>query len=141
MQRFSICYSLLKRNNSKPFLIQLITGDKKWVTYYKNERKRSWSKRERAPQTLTKPGLIWNKVKLRIWWDWKGILQYELLPKIKTIDSDVYCQQLMRLKKGIEKNRSELVNRQSVVFQRDNARQHSAKIERAWLGCIDSSSV
>ena len=36
MQRVSICDSLLKRNNSKPFLKQLITGDEKWMIYDKN---------------------------------------------------------------------------------------------------------
>ena len=40
MQRVSTCNSLLKRNNSEPFLKQLITGDEKWVTYDKNVRKR-----------------------------------------------------------------------------------------------------
>ena len=49
-----------------------------------------------APQTVAKPGLT-------VWWDWKGIVYYELLPPGKTIGSDLYCQQLMRLKKAMEK--------------------------------------
>ncbi|GBP83102.1 Oxygen-dependent coproporphyrinogen-III oxidase, mitochondrial [Eumeta japonica] len=39
-----------------------------------------------------------NKLMLRVWWDWKGIIHYELLPPSKPVNSDLYCQQLMRLK-------------------------------------------
>lgn len=126
IQRVSICDSLLKRNNAEPFLKRLITGDEKWVTYDKNVRKRSWSKHGQASQTVAKPGLTRNKVMLCVWWDWKGIVHYELLPPGKTIDSDLYCQQLMRLKEALEKNRPELVNRKGVVFHHDNARPHSS---------------
>ena len=97
MQRVTICDSLLKRNNSESFLKQLITDDEKWVTYNKNMRKRSWSKHGQAPQTVAKPGLTRNIVMLCVWWAWEGIVHYELLPPGKTIDSDLYCQQMMKL--------------------------------------------
>ena len=72
------------------------------------------------------PGLTRNKVMLCVWWDWKGIFHYELLPLSKPIDSDLYCQQLMRLKKTIEKNRLDLVSRNGVVFPHDKSRPHSS---------------
>ncbi|GBP88584.1 hypothetical protein EVAR_68614_1 [Eumeta japonica] len=46
----------------------------------------------------------------------KGIIHYELLPPSKTINSDVYCQQLMKLKEEVEKIWLELINRKGVVF-------------------------
>ncbi|GBP71242.1 Mariner Mos1 transposase [Eumeta japonica] len=49
-------------------------------------------------KTTAKPRLISNKLMLCVWWDWKGIIHYELLPPGKTINSDLYCQQLMRLR-------------------------------------------
>ncbi|KAJ0181732.1 hypothetical protein K1T71_002454 [Dendrolimus kikuchii] len=81
MNRVLICDSLLRRNETVPFLKKLITGDEKWITYDKNLRKRSWSKAGQASQTVAKPGLTRNKVILYVWWDWKGIIHYELLPK------------------------------------------------------------
>ena len=95
---------------------------------------------------MAKLGLTRNKVILCVWWDWKGIVHYEFLPPRKTIDSGFYCQQLMRLKKAVEKNQPELVNRKGVVFHHDNARllliySQAAKIERAWLECVDASFV
>ena len=85
MQRVSICNSLLRHNNSEPFLKQFITGDEKWVTYDKTVRKRSWSMHGQAPQAVAKPSLIRDKVMLC------GIVHYELLPPAKTIHSDLYC--------------------------------------------------
>jgi len=45
-----------------------------------------------------------KKVMLSIWWDWKGPVFYELLPKNKTIISDVYCEQLQKLSDAIAQN-------------------------------------
>ncbi|KAJ0171809.1 hypothetical protein K1T71_012572 [Dendrolimus kikuchii] len=98
MNRVLIGDSLIRRNETEPFLKKLITGDEKWITYDKNVRKRSWSKAAQASQTVAKPGLSRNKVMLCIWWDWKGIIHYELLPPGRTIDCELYRKQLMRLK-------------------------------------------
>ena len=46
-----ICDSLLRRNETEPFLKKLITGNDMWITYGKNVRKRSWSRLHR----LAKP--------------------------------------------------------------------------------------
>ena len=39
-KRISICDSLLKRNETDPFLKRIITGDEKWVVYDNVVRKR-----------------------------------------------------------------------------------------------------
>ncbi|GFV77017.1 mariner transposase [Trichonephila clavipes] len=80
MDRISICEILAKRNEIDPLLKRMVTGDEKWVTYDNIMRKRSWSKRGEAAQTVAKPGLTSRKVLLCIWWDWKGIIYYELPP-------------------------------------------------------------
>ncbi|GFV28769.1 mariner transposase [Trichonephila clavipes] len=80
MDRISICEALAKRNEIVPFLKRMVTGDEKCVTYDNIVQKRSWSKRGEAAQMVAKPGLTSRKVLLCIWWDWKGIIYYELLP-------------------------------------------------------------
>lgn len=130
IDRISICESLLNRNKVDPFLKRLVTGDEKWVTYDNVKRKRSWSKAGEASQTVAKPGLTSRKVLLCVWWDYKGIIHYELLPSGKTINSDVYCQQLTRLKQAIDRKRPELANRKGVVFHHDNARPHTSLATR-----------
>lgn len=133
LNRISICEMLLKRNEIEPFLNRMITGDEKWITYDNIERKRSWSKRGEASQTVAKPVLTTRKVMLSIWWDWKGVVYYELLQPGQTIDSELYCQQLTKLREAIREKRPELINRKGVVFHHDNARPHTSLTTRQKL--------
>jgi len=97
MDKIFICESLLKRNKIELFL-KLIMDDKKLITYDNNVRKRSWSKRGEAPQTVAKPGLTPRKMMLCVWWDWKGIVHYEL-HSVKGLI--LTYQQLERLRQAI----------------------------------------
>jgi len=47
-------------------------------------------KRYELPLTTPKAGLHPKKVMLCVWWDWKGILYYELLPNNETINSEKF---------------------------------------------------
>ncbi|GFU79539.1 mariner transposase [Trichonephila clavipes] len=67
-------------------------------------KRRLWLKRVEAAQTVAKPGLTSRKVLLCIWWDCKGMIYYELLPSGRTLNSDLYCHQLNRLKLAIDQN-------------------------------------
>ncbi|CAK9796605.1 Histone-lysine N-methyltransferase SETMAR [Anthophora quadrimaculata] len=133
LDRIDACDSLLRRNEIDPFLKRMVTGDEKWVTYENNSRKRSWSNRGGPAQTIAKRGLTAKKVLLCVWWDWKGIIHYELLPSGQTLNSDLYCQQLTRLKQAIDQKRPELANRKGVVFHQDNARPHTSLTTRQKL--------
>ena len=75
-KRISICGSLLKRNETDPFLKQIITGDEKWVVYDNVVRKRSWSKRDEPAQSTSKADIHQKKVMLSVWWDFKGIVYF-----------------------------------------------------------------
>jgi len=79
-----------------------------------------------------------TKRMLSMWWDWKGPVFYELLPKNKTINSDFYYEQLQKLSDAIAQKRPELINRKGMVFHHTMHTQvlgHSAKIA-TWLGCV-----
>ena len=70
---------------------------------------------------------------LCIWWDWKGVLYYELIPENQTINSKKYCSQLDQLKAALDKKRPELVNRKHILFHQDNARPHVSLMTRQKL--------
>ena len=89
--RISSCDSLLKHNENVLFLKPIVMGNKKWILYNNVEWKRSWGKRDEPPPTTPKAGLHPKKVMLCIWWDWKGVFYYELLPENQTINSNKYC--------------------------------------------------
>ena len=111
----------------------MVTGDEKWITYDNVKRKRSWSKSGEAAQTVAKPGLTARKVLLCVWWDWQGIIYYELFPYGQTLNSDLYCQQLDRLNAALMQKRPSLINRGRIVFHQDNARPHTSLVTRQKL--------
>ncbi|GFV66625.1 mariner transposase [Trichonephila clavipes] len=102
MDRISICEALAKRNETDPSFKRMVTGEEKGVTYDNIVRKRSWLKRREAVQTVAKPELVVRKVLLCIWGNWKGKNYYELLLYGQTLNSDLYCQQMDRLKLAID---------------------------------------
>ncbi|XP_044313281.1 histone-lysine N-methyltransferase SETMAR-like [Drosophila rhopaloa] len=120
LDRIKACDMLLKRNELDPFWRRMVTGGEKWITYDNIKRKRSWLKA--GAKTVAKSVLTARKVLLCIWWDWKGITHYELLPYGLTLNSTIYCEQLDRLKLPIDQKRPELANRKSVVLHLENAR-------------------
>ena len=116
---------------------RIITGDEKWNVYNNIVRKQSWSKRDELPQTTSKAELHQKKIMLSIWWDWKGVVVFELLPRNQTINLDVYCRQLDKLNALVKKKRPELVNRKGVIFHHSNATPHTSLATRQkllWLG-------
>ena len=80
-----------------------------------------------------------------VWWDFKGIVYFELLPRNQTINSNVYCRQLMKLDKEVWEKRPGLATRKGVIFHQDDAKPHtcldSQKIIGVKLGSDPSSTV
>ena len=103
-QRINICDLLKKCNENDPFLKRLITGDEKWVVYNNVNGKRSRSKPGEPAQTTSKADIHQKKVMLSVWWDYKGIVYFELLPPNRTINSDVSIEQLTKLNKQLKKS-------------------------------------
>ena len=110
-----------------------MTGNEKWIQYNNVERKRPWGKQNEPPPTTPKAGLHPKKVMLCIWWDWKGVLYYKLLPENKMINFNKYCSQLDQLKAALHEKRPELVNRKCIIFHQDNARPHVSLMTRQKL--------
>ena len=111
-QRISICDSLLKRNEIDSFLKRLIIGDEKWIAY--------------TAQTTPKAEIHQKKIMLSVWWDYKGILYFELLPRM--INSNAYVPQLAKLSDALQEKRPELADHKGVVFQHDNSKSHTSLV-------------
>lgn len=127
IQRTTTCAALLSRLKIDPFLDRLITGDEKWVLYVNNKRDKQWLNPNQTPLPTAKSGQHPKKVLLSVWWDIHGIVYWELLEKNRTINAELYSQQLERLAQNI---RSILRNRKGVMLQHDNARPHTARLTR-----------
>lgn len=136
-RRIDIYDLLLKRQENDPFLKRIITGDEKWVVYNNVKRKRSWSKKDKPAQSTLKADIHQKKVMLSVWWDFKGIVLFELLPDNTTINSEVYCHQLDKLNDSLKQKRPELIDRKDIVFHQDNARPHTSLVTRQNFYSLD----
>ncbi|GFX89045.1 histone-lysine N-methyltransferase SETMAR [Trichonephila clavipes] len=71
-----------------------------------------------------------------LWWDRKGPVYYELLKQGKTINVDLYCNQLDKLNAAITEKRPALVPRKGIVFHHDNAQPHTAMVTQQKLNAL-----
>ena len=123
-QRFDICDLLIKHNKNSPFLKQW--NGKKWICYNNIQRKRSWCKSEEAAQTSSKADKHQKKVMLCVWWDYQGIIYFEILSSRQRINFDIYINQLTKLNTEIQEIRPKMANRGGIVFHHDNAKPHTS---------------
>lgn len=100
--------------------------------------RRSWSNHKHALSTSTK-GSLQPKVLVCIWWDWKGIVYYELLSENLTINTEKYCSQLNKLKRVIGQKHPELANRKGIMIYQDNAGLHAYLTTRHKLLQLDQN--
>jgi histone-lysine N-methyltransferase SETMAR len=123
-QRLTICSSLLSRAKRLSFFERIVTGDEKWILYDNNQRKNQWLDRGQASEPTPKPGIFTKKVMLCVWWNFSGVIHFELMKPGQTITAEVYSSQLDRvqhalLQIGIDTSRTLLLH--------DNAKPHTAK--------------
>ena len=69
-------------------------------------------------------------IMVSVWWIKKGILHFEILLRNRTINSNLYVQQLAKLSDAVEEKRPELSYRKVVVIQDDNAKPHTSLVIR-----------
>ena len=104
--RASVCSAVLKRFRSKDdFLLRLVTVDKTWVRYNELENKaqsRQWvgpgSPRPKKFQTQPSAG----KVMATVFWDAKGVIMLDFLPKRSTITGVYYANLLEQLRTAVK---------------------------------------
>ena len=111
--RSSVCSALLKRFRSKDdFLLRVVTVDETWVHYYEPENKaqsRQWVGRGFPRPKKFKTQSSAGKVMATVFWDAKGVIIMDFLPKRSTITGVYYANLLDQLRTAIhEKRRGKL---------------------------------
>lgn len=112
------------------FLNRIVTGDETWVSYVNTETKQQsmqWG-HTRSPTKPTKARQTFSarKVMATVFWDAKGVLLVDFMERGTTINSEVYCETLKRLRRAIQNKRRGMLT-SGVVLLHDNARPHTAR--------------
>lgn len=133
-QRCNVCHSLLSRFPRQTFLREIITGDEKWTFFITHTRKRQWVKRGERPEPDPKEDPHSRKQMLSVWWDFQGVIYYELLPPNTSVTATFYSEQLHKLRDALLSKRPGRGKEYGKVrLLHDNAKVHTAKITRETL--------
>ncbi|KAJ4446902.1 hypothetical protein ANN_13603 [Periplaneta americana] len=107
-----------------------------WVSHNTPETKRQ-SRQWHHPSSPKKPRIFkqtlsTQKVMATVFWDHKGVLLLDFMPKGTTINANRYCETLRKLWRAIQNKRRGMLSR-GVVLLHDNARPHTATSTRELL--------
>ncbi len=89
----------------KQFLSRTVTGDEAWVHHFQPESKQQsmlWIEKGGKASKKFKQMDSVGKVMLILFWDSKGVLLEEYLPPGWTLNADVYCETLFKLRRVIQ---------------------------------------
>lgn len=126
--RREICAELLERYRMEgdQFMNSIVTGDESWAHHYEPETKRQsmqWHHLGSPSPKKFKCSPSAGKVMMTVFWDHRGVIFIDFLPKGKTVNSDRYCDTLQKLARAIRVKRPSM---QKVILHHDNARPHTA---------------
>jgi len=136
-RRLTICQELRQRAVDDPtFMSRIITGDESWAYGYDPETKQQSSqlkspgspgpRKARQSRSATKSKLI-------VFFDIRGIVHHEFVPEGQTVNAELYCNVLRRLRKDIRRKRPELWCAGNWLLHDDNAPFHRALVTREFL--------
>ncbi|XP_048253216.1 histone-lysine N-methyltransferase SETMAR-like [Haliotis rufescens] len=125
--RASMCQALLTQysRDADNFMERIVTGDETWVHHYDLETKeqsKQWTgfASPRPKKFKTQPSA--GKVMATIFWDTKGVLLIDYLPRGQTITGEYYSDLLDRLRTVILAKRRGKITK-GVLLQHDNAKK------------------
>lgn len=104
------------------------------LVYYRNpDTRKQWLDPDDPGQPanpVVKQKSFESKVMLCVWWNFQGVIHFELVPEGRAINAELYSQQLERMYGALGERYPALLhrNRKRVLLQQDNARPHTAHL-------------
>lgn len=130
VRRVEICRELLKNPMDDRFWRRIITSDEKWVYLNNHDRRPKWILQgEQRPSVPQKQRFL-KKAMICVWWNFQGVLYFEVLPHGRSINAELYCQQLERVYEKLKEKYPALINRGLALFHQDNAKPHTARLTK-----------
>jgi len=123
-----ICQKLKETLKNDPMLLlNVITGDESIVNAYDPETKLQSSqwKSPRSPRPK-KTHVQKSKLKTMLicFFDQEGIIHREFVPPGMTVNADIYCDVLSRLRENVQCKRPQKWQNQNLIIHHDNAPAH-----------------
>lgn len=137
-RRVDVCRQLLLNPNDQRWIKRIVTCDEKWVYYDNPDKRNQWLDPGQVAEPVAKRERFSQKAMLCVWWNYEGVVHFELVPNNRAINAELYSAQLDRMHSALAKKYPSLVNRKRVLLQQDNAAPHSARRTKEKLKELDS---
>lgn len=125
--RVDICKQLLENPCDDRFWRRIITGDEKWIIFLRNpDKRRQWVPEGKKAKPVVRQVRFCQKVMLSVWWNFEGVVHFELIKDGRAVNGDLYSQQLDRVYEVLKCRYPGLINRK--LLQHDNAPAHRARL-------------
>ena len=122
----------------KIFLSRIITGDETWVHHWNPPTKQEsmqWVHKGSPPPKKAKTQFSGKKLMATVFWDAKGVLLIEYMPRGSTINGEAYGNTIKNLKTALEEKRPHSYPQKNLLLH-DNCRVHKAnKVQQIINDC------
>lgn len=92
------------------------------------DKRNQWVPPDHDPKPVVRQSRSGHKVMLSVWWNFEGIVHFQLIPDGCSVNGAIYSEKLDRLYQIIAAQYPSLVNRKSVLFHHDNAPAHRSQL-------------
>ena len=140
-QRVNLCKKLRENPHDNRFWKRIVTCDEKWIFLSNPDYRKQWVPRDEEAQPVVQRNRFGRKVMLCVWWNFEGVLLYQLLPNGKAVNAQLYSEQLDQVYEVLKRRYPGLVNRKRVLLQQDNAPAHRATLTRNKIEELDGIDV
>lgn len=123
--------------NSDPdgFMARFVTQDETWVHHFEPESKmqsKQWKRNTSPYPRKAKVVPSAGKIMASVFWDAKGVILIDYLPKGQTINGPYYANLIRKLRVAIREKRPGMLSR-GVLYHHDNAPAHKSAVAMAAL--------
>jgi [histone H3]-lysine36 N-dimethyltransferase SETMAR len=139
--RVELCCELLMNPLDDRFWKRIITCDEKWIFLVNHNRTKQWVKRGQQTQPIVRQDRFGKKVMLCVWWNYEGVIHFELIPDGQAINAELYSEQLHRVYNVVQEKYPALINRKRALLQQDNAPAHRSRLTQQTIAQLDGFEV
>ena len=127
--RLQIASQHFARHRATRFLYRIVTGDEKWCLYINMKQRKEWVAPGDMPKPRVKPDLHPRKTMICVWWDWQGMVHWEMLERNATVNKELYIAQLHCVNEAIRLKRP--YRQGQTILLHNNARPHAVQVVKA----------
>jgi histone-lysine N-methyltransferase SETMAR len=139
--RVKVCQQLLQNPIDDRFWKRIVTCDEKWIFLNNPDTRKKWVLQGEDLPSVVRQDRFGKKVMLSVWWNYEGVLHFELIPNGRSVDGELYCEQLDRVHEVLKTRYPALVNRKRVLYHHDNAPAHRSRLAKEKINEFDTFEI